>query len=82
MLGDLLQYDRDRDSDLLGTLRTYLECGRNVKRVSEVMFTHYNTVIYRLQRIREIAGIDLDDADTMLNMHIAIKILEVLDSEK
>jgi purine catabolism regulator len=82
VLGDLLQYDRDRDSDLLGTLRTYLECGRNVKRVSEVMFTHYNTVIYRLQRIREIAGIDLDDADTMLNMHIAIKILEVLDSEK
>ena len=81
MLGPLKLYDRDRDYDLVGTLKCYLECGRNVKRVSEVMFTHYNTVIYRLQRIREIAGIDLDDADTMLNMHIAIKILEVLDSE-
>lgn len=81
VLGPLIQYDQERDSDLLGTLRSYLECGRNVKRVSEVMYTHYNTVIYRLQRIREIAGIDLEDSDTMLNMHIALKILEVLDSE-
>lgn len=82
MLGPLIQYDKERDSDLLETLKAYLECGRNVKKVSDVMFTHYNTVIYRLQRIREIAHIDLEDADMMLNMHIALKILEVLDSEK
>lgn len=80
-LAPLIQYDKERDSQLVDTLRAYLECGRNIKRVSEVMFTHYNTVNYRLHRIKEIAQIDLDDADTMLHLHLAVKILEVLDWE-
>jgi len=79
MLGHIVIYDKEKDGDLIATLRAYFECGRNVKKVSEVMFTHYNTVIYRLQRIKEIANINLDDPETALNIHVALKIGEFVD---
>lgn len=81
-LGELIEYDRTRDSDLIKTLTAYFDAGGNVKRVSENLFTHYNTVIYRMQRIKEIADIDLEDADKMLNLHIALKIMEVVKTER
>ena len=43
------------------------------------MFTHYNTVIYRLQRIKEINKIDLNNPDTALNLHIALKISDIIN---
>lgn len=82
LLGPLMDYDRQRDADLIKTLKAYFEAGGNVKRVSERLFTHYNTVIYRMQRIKEIADVDLEDSDMMLNLHIALKIMEVVDTER
>ena len=42
------------------------------------MFTHYNTIIYRIQRIKEITGIDFDEYDERLNLQIALKIHEII----
>lgn len=80
-LGPIAEYDRDKDAELLDTLKMYYECGCNLKKVSEEMYTHYNTVIYRMQRIKEIGGIDFNDANTTLNVHIALKILDVIKPE-
>ncbi len=80
-LGPIVDYDREKDAELLDTLKKYYECGCNLKKVSEEMYTHYNTVIYRMQRIREIGSIDFNDANTTLNVHIALKILDVLKPE-
>lgn len=77
-LEPLVNYDREKDSQLVETLKKYFECRSNLKRVSEVMFTHYNTVIYRMQRIKDIIGRDLDDPDVRLNLQIAIKVLDLL----
>lgn len=41
------------------------------------LFTHYNTVLYRLDRIREVAGVDLDDPEQRLNLQIALKIMRM-----
>lgn len=80
-LGPIAKYDREKDAELLQTLKMYYQCGCNLKRVSEEMFTHYNTVIYRMQRIKEIGNIDFNDANITLNVHIALKILDVLKPE-
>jgi purine catabolism regulator len=42
------------------------------------MFTHYNTIIYRMQRIKEITGINFGDYDEMLNLQIVLKIHELI----
>ncbi len=80
-LGPIVEYDREKDAELLDTLKMYYQCGCNLKRVSEEMYTHYNTVIYRMQRIKEIGNIDFNDSNTTLNVHIALKILNVLKPE-
>jgi purine catabolism regulator len=80
-LGDILRYDREKDAELLKTLKMYYTHGCNLKKVSEEMYTHYNTVIYRMQRIKEIGGFDFNDPDVSLNVHIALKILDVIDIE-
>lgn len=73
----LVDYDHDRDSELVHTLSLYFKCGGNLKRLAEEMGVHYNTVAYRIQRIKELAHVSFDNADQMLNLQIALKIYEV-----
>lgn len=79
VLGDIVKYDKEKDAELLNTLKMYYKCGCNLKKVSEEMYTHYNTVIYRMQRIKEIGKLDLSDQNVSLNVHIAVKILDVIN---
>lgn len=72
----LVDYDHDRDSELVHTLSLYFRCGGNLKRLAEEMGVHYNTVAYRIQRIKELAQVSFDNADQMLNLQIALKIYE------
>lgn len=81
MLGTILAYDRDKDGRLLETLKTYFECSGNLSRLAEMLDIHYNTASNRLQRIQELAGIRLDNADTALNLQVAIKIYEMSRDE-
>ncbi|KAB3532089.1 PucR family transcriptional regulator [Alkaliphilus serpentinus] len=74
----LVEYDEDKDSELVKTLNMYFKFGGNLKRISKEMYTHYNTIIYRVQRIKEITGMDLDDADDKLSLQMALKIYDVL----
>lgn len=77
-LGPIVVYDKGKDAELLRTLKCYFDCGCNLKRVSEEMYTHYNTIIYRMQRIKEIGNLDLSDPNVALNVHIALKAIDVL----
>lgn len=73
----LVDYDHDRDSELVHTLSLYFKCGGNLKRLAEEMGVHYNTVAYRIQRIKELAHVSFDDADQLLNLQIALKIYAI-----
>ncbi|MDF2547298.1 MAG: transcriptional regulator, PucR family [Anaerosolibacter sp.] len=79
ILEPLIRYDRERESELIKTLQTYFKCGGNLKRISEEMYTHYNTIIYRIQRIKEITQMDLEDPNDRLNLQVALKIFEAMD---
>ena len=59
------------------TLQTYFKCGGNLKKLAEELGVHYNTVAYRIQRIKELAGVSFDNADQLLNLQIALKIYDV-----
>lgn len=77
-LGPLLEYDRKQDAKLVETLAAYFQHGGNIKRISRALFTHYNTIAYRLQRIQQIGGLDLKNPEHLLNAHVALKALHLL----
>lgn len=82
LLGKLVKYDKEKGTEFIETLKNYFKYAGNLKKVSEEMFTHYNTIIYRIQRIKEITGIDFEDYDDRLNLQIALKIHEMIQYEE
>ena len=76
-LGPLIDHDRARGTELVATLRAYLETGEQ-QAAARRLDVHPNTLRYRLDRIREIAGIDLDEAEAKLNLAVALRIQGLL----
>ena len=72
----LADYDRERGGDLLRTLRTFFECGENVSRAAEELFLHRNSVPYRMERVRELTGLDYKDHDQRLALELGLLALE------
>jgi sugar diacid utilization regulator len=70
-LGDLLDYDSGKGSELVDTLSRYLECGRSYEATTSALAIHRSTLKYRLRRIREISGHDLSNPDTYFNLQLA-----------
>ena len=50
-----------------------------MKKVSENMYMHYNTIVYRVNKIKAITGLDIEESDNSLNLQIAIKILDIIE---
>lgn len=81
LLQNLYHPIADASSELLNTLRTYLECGRSLEATSKVLFVHANTVRYRLRRIQETLGEDATDPRTAFVLQIALALGAISDSE-
>lgn len=73
----LLRGPEDDRYDNLALLRNYLLTERSISGTAKIMHMHRNSVIYRLNKIQEILGLDLDDPDVRLRLLISFKILEL-----
>jgi Regulator of polyketide synthase expression len=78
ILEPLALYDKRKDTELVKTLEVYYECNGNLKKMSEHLYTHYNTVLYRLSRIQEIMKIDLDKEEHRYAAQTALKVHKIL----
>jgi PucR family transcriptional regulator, purine catabolism regulatory protein len=76
-LGPLIEHDRLRKGSLVATLRAYLETGEQ-QQAAQKLRVHPNTLRYRLDRIREISGVDLEDPETRLNLAVALRVQALL----
>lgn len=56
----LLKYDTENNSELCITLYTYMICHHSLKETCEKLYTHRNTVLYRIRRIKDDFGICID----------------------
>ncbi|MHB1342831.1 MAG: helix-turn-helix domain-containing protein [Thermoleophilia bacterium] len=74
-LGPLIEHDRKKKSGFVQTLGCYLDSACNKIETSRALNLHINTLKYRLQRIAEISGLDLDDPDTRFQTHVAVRAL-------
>ncbi len=74
MLGPLLDYDTRHDGTYIKTLECYFQFNGNLSQTARTMHFHRNSLIYRLERIEEILGRSLEDAELRLSLQIALKI--------
>jgi GAF domain-containing protein/sugar diacid utilization regulator len=77
-LRPLLEHDRGHGSDLLGTLRVYLEEDRVQRRTAARCFVHVNTIVYRVRRIEELLGADLDDPSIVFDVTLALRVMDLV----
>jgi PucR family transcriptional regulator, purine catabolism regulatory protein len=61
-LRPLAQYDRANDSDLVGTLRAFLEHNGHWEAASTALGIHRHTLHNRVDRIEAMLGVDLESA--------------------
>jgi len=79
-LGALLEYDSRHHSGLLVTLAQYFDSGCNIDQAAAELSVHRSTLKYRLKRIRELLGRDLNDGPTRLDLHLAARVWLTLES--
>ncbi len=77
-LGTLIAYDRAQNSELVKTLEAFFNCHGNLSQTADVLIVHRNTLLYRMNRINDIAKIDLDRPETRLALHLALTIRRLL----
>ncbi|MEU4107488.1 GAF domain-containing protein [Streptomyces sp. NPDC027717] len=73
-LGPLLDYDRRRSTDLVGTAAAYFAHSGNLSRTAHSLHVHTNTLLKRLDRITVLLGDDWRSADTALRLHLAVRL--------
>jgi DNA-binding PucR family transcriptional regulator len=60
-----------KDAQLVETLACYLECGGSYELTAKALSPHRSTLRYRLQRIRNVSGHELNDPDNRFNLQLA-----------
>jgi DNA-binding PucR family transcriptional regulator len=74
LLGPLLAYDRDHRSDLVATLRRFLEHSGSWQRCAAAMHVHVNTLRYRIGRVEELTGRDLSRLEDRVDLFLALRL--------
>jgi hypothetical protein len=69
------EYDRENGTGLLQTLRLYVDNGMNAIKTAGDLYIHRSTMVYRLERIRELTGIDFKDPARVLYLAISLRLL-------
>lgn len=72
----LIEYDRNNSTQLMETLRVYLECGRNATVCAQTMKVHRNTINYRLNLIEDICGYKLENEKTIISIYFSLLIMD------
>ncbi|MER6534721.1 helix-turn-helix domain-containing protein [Streptomyces sp900105755] len=73
-LGPLLEYDAQRGTHLVRTLRAYFDCGGSLSRAKEELHVHVNTVVQRLDRIQALLGPDWHTPEQTLELQLALRL--------
>ena len=73
-LAPLIEYDREHDGEYVATLESYLRCGGSIKAMSEELYIHRNTILYRMANIKKLLGCSLESPEEKMFYAVACMI--------
>jgi len=74
----LLAYDEQYGTELVRTLETFLDNDASMAATYKQLFTHRHTIRYRLDRVRELTGLDVNSTDGRERLGLGLKAMHVL----
>lgn len=77
-IAPLVRYDEQYQTELVGTLSTYLGNDCNLAATASTLYTHRHTVRYRLDRIAELSGLDIAKTDDREKLSLGLKAMRLL----
>jgi purine catabolism regulator len=78
VLGPLIAYDARHSADMIRTLDTYLQCDRSWVQTAAALNVHRQTVVYRIQRIEQIAGRAVAETAAIAEFWLALRARDLL----
>ncbi len=69
------------DRETMATVKCFFENNLNISETSRKMFVHRNTLVYRLDKIKRITGLDLREFDNAITFEVALMVKKYLDSK-
>ena len=73
----LRTFDGDHNTDYYNTLKLYVQNHLNAVQTAKQLYIHRSTFLYRMEKIKEMIHLDLDDYDTLLYAMITFRMLEL-----
>jgi len=73
----LMNFDKENKTNLLQTLKNYLFYSTNPNEAAKVLCIHRNTLFYRINKIKDLTGILLDNGAEMSKLYFSIRLLEM-----
>ena len=69
------------DRETLMTVQSFFENNLNVSETSRKLFVHRNTLVYRLEKIRKLSGLDLREFDHAVTFKVALMVKKYLSNK-
>lgn len=76
-LGGIWLFSKEQSLDLFQTLRVYLENQCQIKASSDQLYIHRSTLLYRLEKIKDILGFDINQEHTQFNLLLAYHLFDL-----
>ncbi|MFZ7943584.1 PucR family transcriptional regulator [Neobacillus sp. 19] len=80
-LGKIYEHDQLHGTSYIITLENYFQNNINISETAKAMFLHRNTLIYRIEKIKEILNTDLKNSEELLQIQLALKIFRLLNKK-
>ena len=74
----LVRYDDQYRTDLVGTLESYLDQNCNMNATASIIYAHRHTVAYRLDRVKELTGLDPMQSEDRERLGLGLKAYRII----
>lgn len=78
ILGPIIEFDEGNGSDYIGFLKEYIIYNGNIQQIANELYVHRNTIHYKVNKINEIANIDLSQFEDLLKVQICMKLINLI----
>lgn len=74
VLGELIASDLENNSDLVATLDAWVANHLNTAQAARELYIHRNTLLYRIDKIKELLQLDIEDPENLLSIQLALNL--------